>query len=97
MHTVLINFWSVGRNVGDAYMAPERLPEVLTGEVFGHPRKKNGTRVITSAIVDIPEPGLVRTRSGTLYKLGEPALEYIKYLRDIGYSFDPTNPIKRRG
>lgn len=47
----------------------------LTGVVTGHPRFPDYTSVTTSLVVAI-EDGKVRTKSGSLYELGEPEPAY---------------------
>lgn len=46
----------------------------MVGVVYGHPRKRDGSEVITSP-VKVTDGQVVVTRSGTRYVLGEPAKE----------------------
>ncbi|MCC4296620.1 DUF6634 family protein [Aurantimonas coralicida] len=50
-----------------------RMQPCLTGEVYGHPRLRSGTRTITSQLhVFAPNHGYARTLS-RFYRLGPPA------------------------
>jgi len=60
--------WSVIGN--NPYAPPECQTLHLHGNVFGHERHADGKSVRTSAIVG-REGELIRTHSGSLYKLGE--------------------------
>ena len=92
-NTVRIENWFVRRRHRDPFMAPECNPVVLGGEVYGHPRKRDGTGVRTSAIVDV-DGLLVRTESGTTYQLGKIDPEYEKWMRENEVKYDPANPIR---
>jgi hypothetical protein len=50
----------------------------VVGDLYNHPEKVNGTRIVTSAVVEVqfkgtPSIPMAVTRSGTAYWLGEPA------------------------
>lgn len=81
------------RHGGDGYDPPEVAGVILTGTVFGHPRKPDGTNVSTSRIVGI-DGHRIETESGTVYQLGTPLPAYLDYLRNKGIPFDPENPIR---
>ena len=86
--------WSV---VGQRtpYQAPETMTAHLQGYVYNHPDSDipNGDFVITSEMVD--SSGLtVTTDSGTKYILGIINEEYLKYIKDSGLKYDPSNPVK---
>ncbi len=58
----------------------------LSGKVYNHYRKKDGSSVITSSVVSIDmENWLATTSSGNVYELGKPSAEYIKWLEDNGW------------
>lgn len=67
--------WSVFDDA-DPYRAPEDQAKRLQGYVYGNPRFEEGEHVYTTAIVGIAG-GLMVTRSGSRYELGEvdPAYE----------------------
>ena len=48
-----------------------RAETFLCGEVYDHPRFRDGERVITSTIINELEDGRIETRN-TVYVLGEP-------------------------
>jgi hypothetical protein len=90
---VQITEWSVGTIGGDAYDPPEVLDKRVQGCVKGHPRKPDGTFVVTSPIRRVDGRRIV-TRSGTEYELvGDPAPDYLEYLERIGRKYDPEAPI----
>lgn len=91
---VRLTGWAVGYRGTNEFAAPELCEYCLEGVVEGHPRKKDGTHVLTSAIVGT-EGRLVRTASGTTYELvGEPNADYAQYLQEMGRGYDPDNPVK---
>ena len=65
-----IENWSIMMSSPEPYNAPEQQVAMLQGLVYDHPRFHDGDPITTSAIVGI-EDGKVRTRSGSLYELGE--------------------------
>lgn len=83
--------------LSNPFLAPELLGVAIAGEVHGHPRKANGTRVTTSRIVRV-EGRRVWTESGTEYLLdGEPRAQYLEWLKARGHAYDPQQPIKLVG
>ncbi len=78
----------------DPYQAPEVPIMSLKGHVYGHPKHKDGNLIRTSDIVST-EGRYVTTKSGSVYELGEPALEYVQWLKDNGLKpIDPIQPVK---
>jgi hypothetical protein len=52
-------------------------PGRVSGEVYGNPKFADGTFVTTSRITAVdPVAKVVRTHSGSLYKLEEPVADY---------------------
>lgn len=90
MTTVKIDSWCIVHNQ-DGYTAPELVTMSLVGHVTGHPRKDDGARVRTSHIVKV-NGRIVTTNSGTIYELGEPDQEYVKWCDESGHPFDPEQP-----
>ena len=84
--------WSTVALDTNPYTAPECIPVAISGEVHGHPKFANGMRVTTSAVKGA-EGRMVQTENSE-YELGEISPQYRKYLDDMGYEFDPENPIK---
>lgn len=84
---VKLSRWSTRR---DPFDAPESRP-CLVGHRDGDPAGKD---VTTTQIVE-SEGRFVRTRSGSVYELGDPDPMWIEFLKSKGYpSPDPDNPIK---
>lgn len=75
------------------YTPPERRKVRLQGIVTGHPKKADGTSIVTTSIRE-SVGRQVTTRSGTVYDLGEPAPEFLQWLKDNGREYDPVNPVK---
>ena len=79
--------WGAVRDDYNLYLAPELRNWLLTGEVLDSSKFPDGHRVITSPIVEFTvEEDLVtaKTRSGTLYVLGQPDPKFIKVLEAKG-------------
>ena len=69
----------------------------MTGNVYDDPRgRPDGKSVVTSYIV-FSNGKEVTTYSGTLYILGEPASEYLTWMKENNIDFDPENPITFKG
>ena len=84
---VRLENWSYGEDPyeNSPYMAPELRRKVLHGEVYGHPRFKDGAEVTTSRVVEMnPIEKTAVTSSGTHYQLGKPDPEYAEEMRKIG-------------
>ena len=73
--SIRIEFWSVITTNANPYAAPELISPRLQGRVYGHPRIKDGEYVSTSTIIGVKN-GLVLTRSGSEYQLGEVDPDY---------------------
>jgi hypothetical protein len=95
MMPAILRDWSIAYHNGDHYQAPEVRRTVLLGKVYNHPRKSDGTLIISSHIVG-GQGKTVFTISGTEYRLENPDPEYVEELKELGYEFDPSNPIKAR-
>lgn len=91
---VRITNWGVVDRDADPYIAPELARPRLVGTVFGHPRKSDGTKVVTSSIIRVN--GLkVNTSSGTEYELeGPPCKDYLAWLLENGIQYRPEAPIR---
>ena len=64
----------------------------IFGICWGHPRFDDGASIRTSRILDV-SGRYVLTHSGTLYYLDDPIPEYIEFLHEHGYIYDPEIPI----
>lgn len=82
-----IDCWFTTR---DPFDAPEIGPRIV-GTRAGDPP---GRQVVTSTVEEI-DGRYVKTMSGSVYELGEPDPDFVKFLRENGYPFDPENPIRR--
>jgi hypothetical protein len=65
---------------------------ILVGVCWGHHRIPDGSSIRTSKVSDV-SGRYVATHSGTLYYLDDPIPEYIEFLQDHGYIYDPEDPI----
>lgn len=72
----------------DEWAAPEQARICLVGNV------DEVGRVRTTYVVVIDGP-YVQTRSGTVYRLGTVDPDYLDFLRDNDYQFDPRHPIRK--
>lgn len=82
----LLDNWAMVGGLGD-YRAPEQATMHLSGAVWGHSDHIDGTNVVTSQLLALDlETGTAVTSSGTLYELGAPSEEWLKWLHDTGQS-----------
>lgn len=79
--------WWVKRET-DGYRAPELCPPYLGGKSA----KRNGKNVTTSTVVEV-NGRLVRTSSGSVYRLGRIHPEYRAWLRKQGIEYNAEQPI----
>jgi len=92
--TVILRNWSLTMGRADPYMAPELVPTYLSGEVYGHPKFKDGDRVTTSKMLS--SSGNIVETAYTLYELKEPDVTYSLWCEEHGYSLDPSSFIKMK-
>lgn len=76
--------WSV---IGDYYQAPEIAKIRLSGM-----RLEDGKEVLTSSIQNVD--GRKITTRNSIYILGEPDKDYLKWMQERGIKYDSKNPIK---
>lgn len=76
--------WSVGSNSMSPYAAPETCSLHLQGRVYDHPRFDDGTPITTSSISlsGLTTPLTMRTRSGTVYQLGQISEDYCDWYKE---------------
>ena len=86
--SVRIECWSCGFVTGNEYTPPEQRRLGLKG-VW-----PDGRRRITTAIEQKLGPRLFRTKSGSLYALGDPDPEYLAWLKAEGKKWNPEDPIR---
>lgn len=87
---VKLTEWSAGRiGDGDGHLR-------LSGRVEGHPKKEDGTVVVTSYLTH----SLGRdcyTASGNVYELvGDPEPDFLEFLKNNGLTYDAKHPVKVR-
>ena len=58
-------------------------------------REGDNQPIQTSSICKI-DGKLVHTSNGSIYELGEPAAEYLVWMKEQGIQYDPEQPIKTR-
>jgi hypothetical protein len=85
--TFHLHKWSVMEH-RDPFMAPEMSSKRLVGFRDDDPKQ-----VITGPIVSI-QGKTITTYSGSVYILEDVNPEYLKWMEDNGYPYDPENPIK---
>jgi hypothetical protein len=71
----------------DEGVVPIRIYGVLVG---------SGSEIVTSAVEEV-EGKVVRTRSGSVYELGDVDPAYLAEMKANKYPFDPEHPIKVLG
>ncbi len=87
-----IENWSVVES-DDPYAAPECQVRRLAGEVFGHPRFEDGTKITTSRMKRV-DGNQVTTGSGSVYTLGAPAASFVEWCHEHGCHVPtPETPI----
>lgn len=86
------NWWTVPG--GDTFTAPEAAGICIVGTCEGHPKGQGHDGVIQTSRVKKVEGRVVKTVSGSIYYLGGIKPQFLAYLKECGYSFDPENPIK---
>ncbi|KKN15762.1 hypothetical protein LCGC14_0982610, partial [marine sediment metagenome] len=66
----------------------------IAGQVYGHKKHIDGHRITTSKIIEI-NGNMIKTNSGSIYKLEEPDPQYVEWCEKEGH-YVPTNiePIK---
>ena len=86
MQTVKLENWAVVTFGHSGYQSPEQATVALTGNVYGHPNPKNhdGKEVVTSDLKSISVARLTATTKNTVYELGTPHPDFVKYLESIG-------------
>lgn len=91
---VKLENWSVTYSLEDCYVAPELRGGALLGTCYGHPKHKDGSVVKTSQIKKAMGK-IVQTRN-TIYELGSPDPDYLEWLENHDYNYDPDMPVKVR-
>jgi hypothetical protein len=93
-NAIKLDNWSVIMNTYKItpYTPPEFIGVCLQGHVENHPRL-GCAFVCTSEITEV-EGRYVKTRSGTVYKLGNIEPKYRKLLKQIRPDWDYKKPIK---
>lgn len=83
--------WSTYR---DPYLAPEVSGLCLMGYRDPEPDPRLvDSKVLTSAVKSA-RGRRIKTVSGSIYLLQDPDPDFVKWMRDNNYPFDPNNPIK---
>ena len=92
--------WDVGTDerlvIDNPYMPPEMFPLSAEGNVYGSDEYEDGEKIVTSMIIKM-EDSHIYTKTGSIYKLGEPDKEYVEWCKEKGCHV-PTKeePIKVR-
>lgn len=87
MSTYNLYHWSIS-DYGIPYAAPEQLKRCLVGF-----RDEERSMVRTSPYIKVNGRTVI-TVSGSIYILKNIDLDYLKFIVENGFDFDPNNPIK---
>ncbi len=94
MSTVQITFWSIVSHPDDAYIAPERRPRHLQGQVRNYPGVRDGHTIRSSTIAS-SQGRVATTESGRIYELvGAPDPGYLAHLDEQGLAYDDNEPLR---
>jgi len=85
--------WKVVTIEDTRYESPELQRKVLAGRVYNNPHFKDGEKIYTSRPL-VAKGRIIKTLSGSVYRLGEPDPEYLEWMKENYPNFDPENPIK---
>lgn len=95
MFTVRLENWLTTLASNDPYLAPEMNPTCLQGQIYGHPKIKDGTWVTTPKIA--AAEGLKITVSGSeeTYDvlLGQIDSKFREWLKENRPNWNPEQPI----
>jgi len=80
------------REPADPFRAPEVSSKLLCGIVYDHPGRPDGSQITTSPVVSFAD-GVATTTSGTRYRLGEPAPEFVAWMAEHYPGWDPARPL----
>ena len=75
---IRIDNWCVVDAPDSEFTAPELRERCLHGIVTGHPHVDDGESVTTSAITGLSGNSFIKTRSGSIYELGDVLPDYEK-------------------
>lgn len=82
---VRIENWSLQREILDGYRAPEDGFYCLVGDVYDHPKKKDGSHVATSRLIELSVSNRKAITQNTTYVLGKPDATWALWLKDKGF------------
>lgn len=88
---VILKGWAVMELDGKAFQVPDEVTRHrLSGQVFGHPKKRDGEEIVSSPVTQVKgrwsEVLLVTTESGTVYELqGPPSVDYKAWMTQQGF------------
>lgn len=86
MQNARLEHWSIITRYANSYQAPETGRPSLNGKAYGHPRFPDGTGVDTSTIVSVDLDNMVAHTLNTVYELGEPSPDWLKWMEEKGYT-----------
>lgn len=90
---VKLEEWAVV-TTSDEFTPPEMQSISLNGKVYGHPRFQDGEIVTTSSIHNVK--GKRVATQNTIYELGEPCKDWLKWMEEAGIKFNPEAPFGER-
>jgi hypothetical protein len=81
---IRIENWAVVADASNPYTPPECIGKCLVGEVFGHPRFPDGSKVQTGQLIDLDlNSNRASTESGSEYSLGKMDPSYESYVANL--------------
>lgn len=82
--------WCLWIDQSDPYQAPEAAVICLVGF-----RDQEPKRIITSPIKEVSGKKII-TMSGNIYNLDDIDPEYLQWIYDNGFNYNPDDPFKRK-
>lgn len=82
--------WSIGSEFSNPYQAPELQVRKLYGEIYDDEFKRfeDGTRIVSSRLVELDLQNNIGQTRNTKYILGKPSEDYLKWLEENDISLE---------
>lgn len=92
MNPPTLSHWWLHLNRNAPDLPSEIVGFAFTGVVYGHPKLPDGELVRTSRLVSVQ--GREAVTQFSRYELGDPDPEWLSWLSDNGFTYDPADPAK---